>query len=443
MAITTHTTITGRVLCLEELGEEEHRLLLAVYQRFFEHHEWSEFGTWWMEKFRRSGVGTESPVYRVGQDLEARIGIAQGQVAVPDYRDYLADLIEERYGSRDRFCEQTSIDPADLSRALASDSEPSLQRLQPILEPIRATLVIRPEPDPDEWVEAEQKRIAFATLKAKDEERVHYLWLPRLYRKLPREFTPAEWEQVRKEYVDQGGDFDIDRIRCIVLGWTDGNDEKKVDEEVRLWKDVRYPAVELLRRITNHPRFEPDLLRLVHEILPAERGRMDEILEAWPDSPPAMARLLHDFRPLSIALAAVRGLLPPTTPDDSPPPEAGPGFGAIATNTELVGLERVARRGKRLAELLDEAERDLHARGWTVNDDGKLRELGSKQEFLTGVICGLHAYLRPIYRWAFGDTDLNPQQLREHISTLLSPFYSEDSVNPSPTGKLKRTIDNY
>jgi hypothetical protein len=44
-------------------------------------------------------------------------------VAPPDYRDYLADLIEERYGSRYRFCKETVLDPGHLSRVLSSRSK--------------------------------------------------------------------------------------------------------------------------------------------------------------------------------------------------------------------------------------------------------------------------------------------------------------------------------
>ena len=83
--------------------------------------------------------------YRICQDLEARLGIAQGKVASPDYRDYLADLIDERYGSRYRFCKSTGMDPGHLSRILAGRSELSLQALQRLLEQLGAALVIEPE----------------------------------------------------------------------------------------------------------------------------------------------------------------------------------------------------------------------------------------------------------------------------------------------------------
>ena len=84
----------------------------------------------------------ESPAYRICQDLEARLGIAQGKVAPPDYRDYLADLIEERYGSSYRFCKETGVDPGHLSRVLSARSELSLKHLQRLLESLGASLII-------------------------------------------------------------------------------------------------------------------------------------------------------------------------------------------------------------------------------------------------------------------------------------------------------------
>jgi hypothetical protein len=143
----TYQTITGRMLALGGLRERERSFLTAVEGRYGEEPEWSEFSAWWSEEFRRSGLPSESVVYRICQDLEARLGIAEGTVAAPDYRDYLADLIEERYGSRYRFCQESGVDPGHLSRVFASRSELSLQSLHHILEALHAAIVIQPEED--------------------------------------------------------------------------------------------------------------------------------------------------------------------------------------------------------------------------------------------------------------------------------------------------------
>jgi transcriptional regulator with XRE-family HTH domain len=143
----TYQTITGRTLELGGLDRKEAAFLSAVEREYGKQPEWSEFAAWWTREFRGADLPAESVAYRICQDLEARLGIAQGKVAPPDYRDYLADLIEERYGSRYRFCKETGIDPGHLSRVFASRSELSLQSLQRILEALHAALVIQPEED--------------------------------------------------------------------------------------------------------------------------------------------------------------------------------------------------------------------------------------------------------------------------------------------------------
>lgn len=140
-------TITGRTLDLGELNREEREFLAAVHRRYEKQPEWAEFASWWAGEFERSGLRAGGIAYRICQDLEARLGIAQGKVSPPDYRDYLADLIEERYGSRYRFCKETGIDPGHLSRVLSSRSDVSLQMLQRIVEGLHAALVIQPKQD--------------------------------------------------------------------------------------------------------------------------------------------------------------------------------------------------------------------------------------------------------------------------------------------------------
>jgi hypothetical protein len=158
----TYSTITGRVLDLGGAGADESEFLAAVRERYATGPEWSEFAAWWAEEFHRRGLSPGSPAYRVCQDLEARLGIAQGKVAPPDYRDYLADLIEERYGSRYRFCKEAGVDPGHLSRVFASRSELSVQNLQRILEALHAALVIQPEEDLADRVSPERGARALA-----------------------------------------------------------------------------------------------------------------------------------------------------------------------------------------------------------------------------------------------------------------------------------------
>lgn len=138
-----YETITGRRLSLAELSPVERELLARVEERYAAKPEWSEFGAWWPAQLQEAELSETSPAYRICQDLEARLGIAQGKVAMPDYRDSLADLIEEQYGSRYRFCQETGIDPGHLSRVLAGRSELSVTSLQEVLRQLGAVLVVQ------------------------------------------------------------------------------------------------------------------------------------------------------------------------------------------------------------------------------------------------------------------------------------------------------------
>lgn len=140
-----YQTITGRRLKLDRLSANERKFLAAVERKFRGRPEWSEFASWWVSRIGKAKLPVSSAVRRICQDLEARLGIAQKKVAAPDYRDYLADLIEERFGSRYKFCEAAGIDAGQLSRVFASRAELSLPALQKILHVLGAALVIQAE----------------------------------------------------------------------------------------------------------------------------------------------------------------------------------------------------------------------------------------------------------------------------------------------------------
>ncbi|MBI2410020.1 hypothetical protein HYV30_03195 [Candidatus Kaiserbacteria bacterium] len=136
--------ITGRHLDLSELNTTEREFVKTVYSQYESQPEWTEFGSWWLAEFRRTGLPNDSVVYMICADLETRLGIAQGKVATPDFRDYLVDLIEERFGSRYRFCKETGIDAGHLSRVLAGSADFSLQSLERIAAALDAVLTLQP-----------------------------------------------------------------------------------------------------------------------------------------------------------------------------------------------------------------------------------------------------------------------------------------------------------
>ncbi len=138
-----YQTITGRRITLSRLSRSEKEFLSNVGRKYHARLEWTRFAAWWNAEFNKSGLATKSPVYRICQDLEARLGIQQGSVSPPDYRDFLADLIDEQFGSRLEFCRATGVDPGQLSRVFAGRADLSLRALQSVLAVLQAQLVIQ------------------------------------------------------------------------------------------------------------------------------------------------------------------------------------------------------------------------------------------------------------------------------------------------------------
>src|SRR5262249_41527749 len=138
-----YQTITGRLIPVSQLSRPEKEFLSRVQQKYHTRPEWTRFAAWWNAEFTRTGLDPRSPVYRICQDLEARLGIHQGSVSPPDYRDFLADLIDGQFGSRQAFCQATGVDPGQLSRVFAGRADLSLRALQKVLEVLQAQLVIQ------------------------------------------------------------------------------------------------------------------------------------------------------------------------------------------------------------------------------------------------------------------------------------------------------------
>ena len=138
-----YQTITGRRIGLSKLRKQESEFLALVGKKYKTGPEWTRFAAWWYGEFVRAGLATSSPAYRICQDLEARLGIDQGKVSPPDYRDYLADLIDTEFGSRQEFCKRTGIDPGQLSRVFGGRADLSIRALQAVLEVLHARLVIQ------------------------------------------------------------------------------------------------------------------------------------------------------------------------------------------------------------------------------------------------------------------------------------------------------------
>ncbi len=143
--ISLYRTITGRTIDLNKLTRKERPFITHVLGFYKDSVEWSRFAALWVREFEKRGLEANGLAYRICQDMEARLGIAQDKVAPPDYRDYLADLIEEKYSSRYKFCKETGVDPGHLSRVFRSRADLSLSALEKLLHALGAALVVQPQ----------------------------------------------------------------------------------------------------------------------------------------------------------------------------------------------------------------------------------------------------------------------------------------------------------
>lgn len=140
-----YETVTGRRIDLRSLTLNEKSCLSQVLAKYNDRLGWSEFGSWWFNYVQSQGVPTDSPLERICGDLEARLGIAQGKVRAPDYRDYLAAFIDEQYGSRYKFCQTTGIDQGQLSKVITGKADLSMDLLRKVLSHLHASLVVQRE----------------------------------------------------------------------------------------------------------------------------------------------------------------------------------------------------------------------------------------------------------------------------------------------------------
>ena len=131
--------LAGRGWDLTILNTRERRFLRSFVKRVREGVSWPTLSSSWRAKVlnlyhgrgRKYVVGL--PLYAVCQDIESRLGIAQGFFRQRDYRDDLAEMIGRRFPSRYRFAKQVGIDEALLSRVLRKRANLSIDKLESTL----------------------------------------------------------------------------------------------------------------------------------------------------------------------------------------------------------------------------------------------------------------------------------------------------------------------
>lgn len=151
----TYLDLRGRQIILVDLDEDERKLVKRLRRRATTHPDWNDFENYWIKAvgdfYLDRGLSrkevTQTAVWKIAQDLCSRIGIEQGLVRVPDYRDELEAFIREHFKTRREFCKETGISEDMLSHVLSRRKHLAIDTLEDALAKIGYSLRIAPLPE--------------------------------------------------------------------------------------------------------------------------------------------------------------------------------------------------------------------------------------------------------------------------------------------------------
>jgi hypothetical protein len=147
--MTIYETLHNGPYDLDELTVKEREFFNRVREYYQENPDWNEFANFWN---REGGKiwgnkpieeATESPIFKICQDMEARLGIEQGYTRLADYRDLLRELIIKNYSTVYKFCKKNRIREDLLSRVFNKKRNLSIETLQKILRPLHYQICFR------------------------------------------------------------------------------------------------------------------------------------------------------------------------------------------------------------------------------------------------------------------------------------------------------------
>ncbi len=147
-----YVDLDGNSYALSGLDREERAALDLIQQEADRNPDWGLFSNFWHAELTKlyepRGLTrkeiTETILWEVASDLTSRLGIAQGEMSQPDYRDDLEVLIHTRYQTRREFCEATGLSEDMLSHVLAKRKNLAIDTLTEALNKIGYTIHIVP-----------------------------------------------------------------------------------------------------------------------------------------------------------------------------------------------------------------------------------------------------------------------------------------------------------
>ncbi|MFN0017180.1 MAG: hypothetical protein ACKVP0_02910 [Pirellulaceae bacterium] len=155
MPTETYTDLHGRQHSLDGLTKPERAALERLRKLAATNPDWMAYSNQFVAEMDKllTSTGksrreqTQTVIYRVGQDLGSRLGVAQGNMRRSDYRDELQQLIATRFRTRREFCEATGLSEDMLSHVLAKRKNLAIDTLAEALAKVGFAIHITPMAD--------------------------------------------------------------------------------------------------------------------------------------------------------------------------------------------------------------------------------------------------------------------------------------------------------
>ena len=149
----TYHTLKHEMYDLDSLPQDQQSMYKAVWAFYQQEPDWDIFTAFWLAhvdrlqpKLTRKDI-TETPIFKICQDMDSRVAMKQGYTRPSDYRDELQRIIDQKFPSRYAFCQTTGLDEGYLSRVLNKRQHISMKKLAHILDAIGYELTIREKTD--------------------------------------------------------------------------------------------------------------------------------------------------------------------------------------------------------------------------------------------------------------------------------------------------------
>jgi hypothetical protein len=136
------------------LDQEERKLLDELEQFAGQVSDWGQYCNFSLKKvggfYEARGLSrrqvTQTPMWKIAQEIAGRLQVAVGDAREGDYRDDLELLIQTKFGSRRAFCAATGLSEDMLSHVLAGRKNFAIHTLAEALAKIGYALHIAPLP---------------------------------------------------------------------------------------------------------------------------------------------------------------------------------------------------------------------------------------------------------------------------------------------------------